>query len=68
MKWKPIDVISIILVAGCLIMVMFGIDTYVKWTLLAVVGAYYGVDLTPFIKLGRVVKKPKEDKPNEQGL
>jgi len=34
-------------------MIIIGIDSMVKWTLLGVVGAYYGIDLTPFIKLGR---------------
>ncbi|GAH97598.1 unnamed protein product, partial [marine sediment metagenome] len=30
-----------------------GNDSVISWTLLAVVAAYYGIDLTPAIKLGR---------------
>lgn len=61
MKWKPQDVIAIIIVLGCIIMIIIGIDGIVKYTLLAIVAAYYGIDLTPFIKLGRRQKKEKED-------
>lgn len=53
MKWQPKDVIACIIVAGCIVMICLGINSTVKWTLLAVVGGYYGIDLTPFIKLGR---------------
>jgi len=43
-------------------MICLGINGNIKFTLLAVVGLYYGIDLTPFIKLGR---KQKTDKPPE---
>lgn len=52
-KWKPIDVVSLVIITGCTIMIILGIDGMIKFTLLAVVGLYYGIDLTPFIKLGR---------------
>ena len=61
MKWQPKDVIAAIIVVGCIVMICIGIDGTVKYTLLAIVAAYYGIDLTPFIKLGRNQKK-KEDK------
>ena len=60
MKWKPIDVISLVIIVGCFILIIMGHDGYIKFTLLAVVGAFYGLDLTPFIKLGRNQKK-RED-------
>ncbi len=63
-KWKPQDVIAIIIVIGCLYMICTGYNGTIKVTLLAVVGLYYGIDLTPFIKLGRIQKGKKEDKTN----
>ena len=53
MKWEPKDVIACIIITGCIAMICMGIDGTLKWTLLAVVGAYYGIDLTPFLKIGR---------------
>jgi len=62
MKWEPKDVIACIIIIGCITMICLGINGNIKFTLLAVVGLYYGIDLTPFIKLGR---KQKTDKPTE---
>lgn len=59
MKWLPKDIIACIVVLGCIVMICLGIDGTVKYTLLAIVAAYYGIDLTPWIKLGRR-QKPKE--------
>ena len=61
MNWKPIDVISLVLVVGCLVMIIMGHDGAIKGTLLAVVGLYYGIDLTPFIRLGRNIKRREEE-------
>lgn len=60
MKWQPKDVIAlvVIIIAGTLL--AMGINHLVGWTLVAVVCAYYGIDLTPFIKLGRNQVKKKE--------
>ncbi len=58
--WKPQDVIACLIIVGCIVMICIGIDGTVKWTLLGVVGAYYGIDLTPFIKLGRRQGKKEE--------
>lgn len=59
-KWQPKDVIAlvIILIAGALL--FSGIDTVVGWSLVAVVCAYYGIDFTPFFKVGRNQNKDKE--------
>lgn len=61
MKWKPIDVISLVIIIGCLVMIILGYNGQIKFTLLLVVGLYYGIDLTPFIRLGRVIKRKEED-------
>ncbi|MBA7529159.1 hypothetical protein ES705_21351 [subsurface metagenome] len=53
MKWMPKDVIACIIIICCFVLLILGKDSVVTWTLLGVVGLYYGIDLTPFIKLGR---------------
>ncbi len=60
-KWKPIDIISLVLVVGCLGLLYLGKDGIIKITLLAVVTVYYGVDLAPFIRLGRRTRRKQED-------
>ncbi len=60
-KWKPIDIISLVIVTGCMVMIILGFNGQIKFTLLAVVGLYSGIDLTPFIKLGRNIRKREED-------
>ncbi len=60
-KWGPQDAIACIIVLGCFTLLIMGRDSYISWTLLGVVGLYYGVDLTPFIKLGRNQGKKKEE-------
>ena len=59
MKWEPKDVIAVIIVIGCFVLLIIGMNGNIKFTLLAVVGLYYGIDLTPFIKLGRKQKTVK---------
>ena len=61
MEWEPKDVIACLIIVGCIIMIILGIDGIVKWTLLGVVGAYYGIDLTPFLRVGRRQKPTRED-------
>jgi uncharacterized membrane protein len=57
LKWEPKDVIAVIVVIGCFTLLGLGKDSYISWALLGIVGTYYGIDLTPFIKLGRKQKK-----------
>jgi len=57
MKWQPKDVIAVIIILGCIALKCLGHDSVVSWSLLGVVAAYYGIDLTPFIHLGRNQKK-----------
>ena len=61
MKWQPKDVIACLIISGCIVMICLGIDGTLKWTLLGVVGAYYGIDLTPWFRLGRRQKTNKEE-------
>ena len=61
MKWQPKDIVAIIgLVIGGVLLIK-GIDTVVGWTLIVINAGYFGIDLTPFIKLGRNQGKKKED-------
>lgn len=59
MKWQPKDVIACIIILGCIALKCLGHDDVVSWSLLAVVGAYYGLDLSPWVKIGRN-QKPKK--------
>lgn len=60
-KFEPKDVIALLVIAIAFVLLLKGINGTVGWTLLAVVCAYYGIDLTPFIHLGRNQKdKDKE--------
>lgn len=61
MKWEPKDVIAILVIIGAVALLWQGFNGRVGWTLIAVVCAYYGIDLTPFIKLGRNQKAKKEE-------
>lgn len=60
MKWTPKDCIAglVVIVAGGLL--WQGIDNIVGYSLLAIVAGYYGIDLTPFIKVGRNKGNKKE--------
>lgn len=52
-KWGPQDVIALILVVGGLALRFSGIDGATGAGLVIIAALYYGIDLTPFIKLGR---------------
>ncbi|GAI80575.1 unnamed protein product [marine sediment metagenome] len=61
MKWQPKDVIALVVIIGAIMLLAMGIDSLVGWTLLGIVGAYYGIDLTPWLKVGRNQKGKKEN-------
>jgi len=61
MKWKPKDVIAVIIIVACFVLLALGKDSVITWTLLGVVGAYYGIDLSPWFSLGRNQKSKKEE-------
>lgn len=61
MKWKPADVIAVLIIICCFALKALGHDTALSWALIGVVAGYYGIDLTPFIKLGRNQKGRKGD-------
>lgn len=52
-KWQPKDVIALVVIVGAVYLLATGIDSWVGASLLGIVAAYYGIDLTPFIKVGR---------------
>lgn len=47
------DVVSLVVVICATILILSGKDSIVGFTLLGVVCGYYGIDLAPFIKIGR---------------
>ena len=59
-KWMPKDVIAVLVIGGAIYLLATGVNSYVGWSLVAVVAAYYGIDFTPFIKVGRNKKKKEE--------
>jgi len=59
-KWGPQDVIACLIIVGCFGLLALGRDSVISWTLLGVVGAYYGIDLSPWFKLGRNQKSNSE--------
>ena len=64
-KWKPKDVIAVVVILGAIYLLASGINHWVGATLLGIVAAYYGIDLTPWLKMGRnqgeAKKKEEED-------
>lgn len=60
MKWQPKDVIAILVIVLAGSLLWQGIDNIVAFALLGIIAGYYGIDLTPFIKLGRNQGKKKE--------
>lgn len=60
-KFEPKDVIAVIIIVGAIYLLATGVNHWVGASLLAIVGAYYGIDLSPFLKIGRNQKKKKGD-------
>ena len=61
-KWAPKDVIALIVIGGGIFLLASGINHYVGMAHIAVICAYYGIDLAPFFKIGRNQGRKKEDK------
>lgn len=59
MKWMPKDVIALVVILIAAGLLFKGIDTLVGWTLVAVVCAYFGIDLSPWFRVGRN-QRPKK--------
>ncbi|GAI79067.1 unnamed protein product, partial [marine sediment metagenome] len=59
--WMPKDVIACLIIVSCFTLLVLGKDSVISWALLGVVAAYYGIDLTPAIHLGRNQKKDKKE-------
>jgi len=60
-KWQPKDVIALVVIVIAGVLLGMGINGKVGWTLVAVVCAYYGIDLTPWVHLGRNQQGRKEE-------
>lgn len=60
-NWKPKDIIAVIIIVGAISLLWQGIDNIVGFSLLGIVAAYYGIDLTPWLKVGRNQGKKKEE-------
>ena len=58
-KLEAKDLVALVVVICATILLAIGRDSYVGIALVAVVAGYYGIDLTPWIPLGRNQKKPK---------
>lgn len=52
-QWQPKDVIAVVIVVGAIYLLATGVNHWVGASLLGIVGAYYGIDLTPWLKVGR---------------
>jgi len=62
MKWQPKDVIAIMILMGTFTLMGLGHNSALSWTTFGVVCAYYGIDLSPWFRVGRVQKPKKEGK------
>jgi len=60
LKWEPKDVIALVVIVVAGILLGMGFNGKVGWSLVAVVCAYYGIDLSPWIHLGKNQKGKKE--------
>lgn len=65
-KLEGKDLFSVVVVICATVLIAAGKDTVIGYTLLAVVAGYYGIDLSPWIKLGRNQHKPKPSNPRSK--
>jgi len=52
-KWEPKDVIALVVIIIAGILLAQGIDGRVGWSLIIIICGYYGIDLSPWLKVGR---------------
>lgn len=62
-KLRPQDVIAILVVITCGVLLGLGRDSYIGLSLLAVIGGYYGIDISP---LGDILRR-KNGKDGQNG-
>lgn len=60
-KWAPKDVIAVLVIGGAIYLLASGVNSWVGASLLGIVAAYYGIDLTPWLKVGRNQGKKEEE-------
>lgn len=61
-KWQPKDVIALVVIVIAGVLLVRGINHQVGYALIAIIVGYYGIDLTPWLKVGRNQKPKKEEK------
>lgn len=61
MKWQPKDVIALVVIIIAGVLLGMGINNQVGWALIIIICGYYGIDLTPWFKVGRNQGKKKEE-------
>lgn len=61
-RWQPKDFIALAVVIGAVSLLHRDINSFVGFTLIGIVCAYYGIDLTPWFKVGRNQGKKEGDK------
>lgn len=54
------DIFSCLVVICATVLLALHIDTVIGFTLLAIVAAYYGIDLTPYLRIGRNQKPRRQ--------
>lgn len=60
-KWEPKDVIALVIVIIAGVLLFMGINGRVGWALIIIICGYYGIDLTPWLRVGRNQKAKKEN-------
>ena len=51
MKWQTRDIIAILVIIVAASLLHRGIDTYVGWTLVAIVAGYFGISIPSLVKV-----------------
>jgi len=60
MKWKPRDVVALVVIIGAISLLWQGIDTTVGWSLIAIVAGYFGIEIPAIVKIIKNESKDKE--------
>jgi hypothetical protein len=50
-RWKPADVIALVIVVACATLLMTGRDSIISYALLGVVVCYFGIDLSGIVDI-----------------
>jgi len=61
MRWSPRDCVAVLVILVAASLLHRGIDTVVGWSLLAIVGGYYGIAIPSLFKIVQNKIPRKED-------